>query len=321
MIRGFSKFTGYNCLNCHYKCCASEYDLPLFHDEKENICKNYSYLSSYIQIKNSQFFIKRGDACPFLMLDGKCVLHHTSYKPLICQTYPLIFWKIDQSNLLVWINPCRGNSFYWVAEQRYRIKNKDIEDLIKKINNKYDDYWGEEIDHNNPYLDIYRERIDQEIEFQRENKSHLFMSSLELTSQLYKNQNINFLIKNSDSGLLYTNDSLSNKILESVFEWLCWSPIGLKLSFINSKFIFSLASLYLNMKEFIEPKKIINLPFRSRLAQNHGSLLARSILSDFWNYLESYSTNKQLKKSFKLISAILSGNMSQEKLIKEKFEI
>lgn len=320
MIRGFSKLIGYNCLNCHYKCCASEYDLPLFQDEKNNICEKYSYLLPYFQSKNSQFFLKRGDGCPFLTLEGKCILHHTSYKPLTCQTYPLIFYKIDQKNLLIWINPCRGNSFDWVADQKYHIKNKDIEDLIAKISNRYNNYWGEEIDYNNPFQKIKRERIDQEIEFQRQMKPQLLMNSLELTSKTFKDRNIDFLIENFNSELNNEKEVYSYQILESVFEWLCWSPIGLQLSFLNSKFIFSLASLYLYLIGFVELNKSTNLSYDSRLAQNYGSLLARSILPEFWGHFYSHSTDEKLKRLFKLISAILSGDASQEKLNQGKLE-
>lgn len=320
MIRGFSKLTGFYCLNCHYKCCASEYDLPLFQDEKNNICEKYSYLLPYFQRKNSLFFLKRGDGCPFLTPEGKCSLHHTSYKPLTCQTYPLIFWKVDRDNLLVWVNPCRGNSFHWVAEQEYRIKNKDIEDLIAKTSNRYNSYWGEEIDHNNPFQKIKRERIDQELEFQRKMRPRLLMNSLELTSRTFKDRNIDFLIESFFSESNHINEMHSDQILESVFEWLCWSPIGLQLSFLNSKFVFSLASLYLNLIGFTEFRKITNLSYSSRLAQNYGSLLARAVLPEFWNHLYSHSPYKQLKRLFKLISAILSGDTSQEKLNQRKLE-
>ena len=66
MIRGFSEYTGYNCLKCHHKCCGTEYDLPLLKGESINLQKLYSFSSNFIKKSKNIDYLIRGDSCIFL---------------------------------------------------------------------------------------------------------------------------------------------------------------------------------------------------------------------------------------------------------------
>ncbi|MHA1215218.1 MAG: YkgJ family cysteine cluster protein [Candidatus Hodarchaeales archaeon] len=318
MIRGFSELSGINCLECHYKCCASEYKLPLTEREEEYITHNYFSLSLFVERHSNKRFLLRGDGCPFLMRSGLCELDQTEYKPLVCQTYPLIFWKYNYDEVLVWINPCRGNGFHWIIEKELRVSNEEIRNIFKKIKNKFSDYWGEDIDQNNPYNGIGDDRIKQEKELNLSKNEPSLLSLFaqmdfpkeyaELVSQLQENGDV---FKHSYP----TNDFI--QIINAVLRWLCWSPVGLNLSFKNSKLIFTVAALWVKniVNKFYEREK--EILSANRAQNNLGFFLAQSILPKFWIQLNNKTKDKNLKKFALKVEKVLKGEIPQQNLISE----
>ncbi|MFX0173633.1 MAG: hypothetical protein ACFE9L_17225 [Candidatus Hodarchaeota archaeon] len=317
VIRGFSLITGYNCLQCNFKCCATEYDLPLLSYECQNLQKHYSFSDFLIYKSSGHNWLLRGDSCPFLDSEGFCLLHVTPYKPLMCQTYPLIFWKVNPDLILSWLNPCRGNGFRWVAKGKNQISDTEIEELIMKIQNNYKTYWGEQIDEGNPFTGITQNRINYELNFFESSDSTHLVEELvnRLSNAPFFNKFLElygYLIE--ELGERPPQKDLNN-VINSVLHWLCWSPIGLRLSFTNSAIVFIIASLWaelwgrdaLSMKDFP-----IN---RERYLQQMGSSLATAILPSFWKLVHFRSQFSKLKRLAKRIHDVLAGEIPQDNLI------
>jgi Fe-S-cluster containining protein len=295
------------------KCCSTEYDLPLIQEETEKITQKLPLWMNFLKSSGSKTYILRGDSCPFLNGEGLCILHDTNDKPIICQIYPLIFYKIEPDLLLSWISPCRGNGFQWVSKPENQIKNSDIEQIIKKINPYFKEYIGEKIDTNNPYDSIPTIRIKEQQQFfssfgqnnigpdlydrTSPNRYNLFHSLDRKIKDLQLQEDLNFTIK-------------------AVFYWLCWSPVGLQLSFNNSRLVFQVAG---NWIEFWGSKLLVEsrLPIkRERILQQLGSFYATSILPSFWKQMMEKTTEKPLKEFSKMVYLVLIGERTQETLHK-----
>jgi Fe-S-cluster containining protein len=317
VIRGFSLITGYNCLQCNFKCCATEYDLPLLSNEFQNLQKHYSFSNFLIYKSSGRNWLLRGDSCPFLDSEGLCLLHITPYKPLICQTYPLIFWKVKQDLILSWLNPCRGNGFKWITKGKNQILDIEIEVLIRKVQNNYKTYWGERIDEGNPFTGITQNRINYELNFFETSDNTNLVD--ELVNRLNKTQVFNRFLEIYDHLIEELEKTAPqkdlNNVINSVLHWLCWSPIGLRLSFTNSAIVFVIASLWAEQwgRDALSMKNLsIN---RERYLQQMGSSLATAILPSFWKLVHSQSQFYKLKRLAKRIHDVLAGEIPQENLI------
>ncbi|UCE14950.1 MAG: YkgJ family cysteine cluster protein [Candidatus Heimdallarchaeota archaeon] len=312
MIRGFSNRTGYNCFECHFKCCSSEYDLPLFPHEVKNLRQNHPFVFLFLKSTTNGEKLTRGDSCPFLRSNGECILHATPEKPLVCQTYPLIFWRIKPGLLLSWIHPCRGNGFRWITEPKHQITEHVLNSLGHKVQNYFKNYWGEQVDRNSPYTDISYDRIIEESRFFSNN------SSLDLITKMIK-------LVDSDSSLsfIYTlRVDLNSKseqrelldVINAVLHWLSWSPVGLQLTFINSKLILLVAAMWI---EFTVSSSLFQLPTnlnRERYLQQIGSFLSTAILPSFWSQIEIQTHSDPVRNFSRCVRKILSGKIPQQKL-------
>lgn len=316
IIRGFSLSTGFYCLQCHLKCCATEYDLPLLPHECQNLQKHYSFSNFLIYKSSGRNWLFRGDSCPFLDSEGLCLLHITPYKPSMCQTYPLIFWKLKPDLILSWLNPCRGNGFRWVTREKNQISDIEIEDLIKKVQNNFRSYWGEQIDEGNPFTGITHKRINYELNFFESSDNTSLMH--ELTNRLNGTPVFNKFLEISDHlieelGRRPPQKDLTN-LINSVLHWLCWSPIGLQLSFTNSAFVFIIASLWSELLGR-DALSMTSLPInRERYLQQMGSFLATAILPSFWKLIHNHSQFEKLRQLSRRIHDILAGKIPQDML-------
>ena len=202
-IRGFSPLSGYSCLQCHMKCCSTEYELPLFKEEKEKIIRKLPLWANFLKSSEKEDYILRGDSCPFLNGEGLCSLHDTNDKPLICQIYPLIFYKIKPGLILTWISPCRGNGFQWVAKSENQITNSYIDEILEKSNPYFKEYIGEKIYKDNPYDSIPVTRIKEQ--------QHLFsiLGQNEKETEIYNKNSHNLYILNN---VMISNMSGNDKI-------------------------------------------------------------------------------------------------------------
>ncbi|MHA2224247.1 MAG: hypothetical protein ACXAC8_03520 [Candidatus Hodarchaeales archaeon] len=309
MIRGFSRFTGYSCSDCQFKCCASEYDLPLSPIESKTLLRNYSFSSFFIQEKDSKEFIIRGESCPFLQSKGLCLLHNTNNKPLICQTFPLIFWKISHSSILSWISPCRGNGFRWVADSENRISDHFLQRMLNKVQKNFTFYWGEQIDHNNPFSEISEERFREELQFfEKSNQNDLLSLLIELNDQKHYPNLLEPLIDR----LKINSNEREMKLYNAVLHWLCWSPVGLKLTFKNSKLIFLIATMWIDYNMTTPPLSSYQPLKRDHFLQQIGSFLANAILPSFWKHVEKKTTSDILRKFSKQVQGILTGKLPQQ---------
>ncbi len=296
------------------KCCATEYSLPLLPEERESLFKRYSYCEILLYKDDSRDYLLRGDKCVFLDNQGLCRLHKTVLKPLTCKIYPLILWKVNPEQTLVWINPCRGFGFYWIAQPQDQIKNSSIEYILEEAIPYYQEYWGEKIDSNNPFSSIPLKRVQNEIHFLDNNKKdyiHEKALNLEPIS--------NFFEKSFRSSLnceIIFSDSDLKEIINSVLTWLSWSPVGLQLSLINAKSIFLIASLlvgnhYLDVEDNLEDKK-----GQKEFKHFLSSFLATSILPSFWQNVYHLTPSRNIKKFSELVYQVLLGQISQERLLK-----
>ncbi|MHA2295999.1 MAG: YkgJ family cysteine cluster protein [Candidatus Hodarchaeales archaeon] len=317
IIRGFSTVTGYSCSRCHHKCCATEYDLPLLSNEYQVLLENYPFCSIFLQSLSNSSRLIRGDGCSFLVANGLCLLHDTPYKPLICQTYPLVFWNIKRELLLTWIYPCRGDGFQWVADSRNQISNREINDLTEKIDQKFTKYWGEEIDKGNPFDNLPIRRIEEELEFfEKDNNTNLIAR----ISKQVDNHHLSGLINSleADTEHFGTSEDL-NPVINSVLHWLCWTPVGLNLTFANAKLIFSIAATWINYQASkILSKNKHDLPLkRQRFHQQLGSFLAISIVPSFWEHVEISAKNEELRSFSRQVIRVLTGEIPQQHLGKK----
>lgn len=311
MIRGFSNRTGYNCLECHFKCCSSEYELPLFPHEVKTLSQNHPFLFLFLKSTTNGEKLTRGDSCPFLTSNGKCILHATPEKPLVCQTYPLIFWRIKPGLLLSWIHPCRGNGFQWVAEPQHQITDQNLNELIYKVQNYFKNYWGEQIDRTNPYKDIQYDRIEAETKFFSNNRPDLITKMTEVVDSDSSSTFIHTL-KTELNSKFDQNDL--RDIINAVLHWLSWSPVGLQLTFFNSKLIFLVAAMWI---EFMASPSLFQLPLnlnRERYLQQLGSFLSTAILPSFWSQIEIQTRSDPIWDFSRYVRKILSGKIPQQKI-------
>lgn len=312
MIRGFSLLSGYNCANCHFKCCGSEYDLPLFPPESKGLRTEFPFLTIFLaRDKNNQFLV-RGDSCPFLSSKGLCILHNQKLKPIMCRTYPLIFWKFSQYDYLAWINPCRGNGFHWIIDDKHYISDTKLDDRFAEINVKFHSYWGEQIDKNNPFTGITVERIQLEKDFFDQNtKTSLLNKMMEFQTSGSIANKLNGLLPTRKAS--YLNEDLQ-RVINAVLHWLSWSPVGLQLNFLNSKLIFSIAAKWIELEYSQVHEKKFQMLRPERYLNQIGGFLASAILPSFWEHIENSAQNSKIKEVSVAIRKVLAGEIPQQKI-------
>jgi len=312
LIRGFSEYSKYTCDSCHLKCCATEFNLPLCGSEKLLLSKKYPEYQYYFQSTEDGDIILRGNACPFLTKRGYCQLHTTSLKPLTCLIYPLIFWRFNQNDTLVSINPCRGNGFQWYSKKKSDITNTSIKQLLLKTNKYFDLYWGEEIDKNNPYGNISSSRIQEQLNFYRHTseKQLLEKTVSDITLSSYSQ----IMPALQESFIEIITDEEIGKFFNSVLNWLIWSPVGLQLSIGNSQAIFSIAALWLIKQAKMEIGNDNSSLNNTNYFNQLSSFYASSILPSFWFNIITQEKNKALSSFSKKVFQILTGKLPQEDL-------
>ncbi|PWI48629.1 hypothetical protein CEE45_05290 [Candidatus Heimdallarchaeota archaeon B3_Heim] len=294
------------------KCCATEFNLPLCRSEKYHLSKEYPEYQYYLQSTEDGDIILRGNSCPFLTKGGHCQLHTTSLKPLTCLIYPLIFWRFNQSDTLVSIHPCRGKGFQWYSTKNSNITNSSVERLLLKTSNHFDVYWGEEIDKNNPYINIPSSRVREQTEFYRHtSEDHFLMKAvtdvtLSTFSQFFPSihETVIGIIKDEEIG----------KSLNSVLNWLVWSPVGLQLAIENAQLVFSIAALWLIKQikmDFDDNNSLLNNP---TYIDQLSSFYASSILPSFWFNIITQTKNKLLSRFANKTYLVLQGELPQEVL-------
>ncbi len=312
IIRGFSSNTSYNCTTCHAKCCATEYNLPLCGSEKQNLIQKYPEYDFFFQSTTYGDKLLRGDACPFLTQTGHCQLHNTKLKPLSCQLYPLIFWKFNQEDVLAWINPCRGNGFRWYSSQPSNLTENYLTQLFTKSNNFYKDYWGEEVDQQNPYVNIHSRRLLSQNNYVQNIPQELLLEAIIENSQFHPYSQLfelfqNIILENQKENEIRT-------VLNTVLHWLIWSPVGLTLTLQNNQIIFSIAALWLietSSKTVKTKKQLEKDPY---YLQQLGSYYATSILPLFWTSFRDHTNDPLLHDFAKQTHLILTGKLPQQQL-------
>ncbi len=312
LIRGFSEHTSYTCASCHSKCCATEFNLPLCGTEKQIISNQYPEYQYYFQSTENGGNILRGDSCPFLTNVGYCQLHSSSLKPITCQIYPLVFWRFNKKDTLVSIHPCRGKGFQWYSTKKANLTNSYIEQLLLKANNYFDIYWGEEIDRNNPYVNIPTLRVQNQIKFYRKT------SERELLEKMVRNITLSSFSQIFPSGfekyIEIIKDEEVGTFLNSVLNWLIWSPVGLQLSIRNAQLVFSIAALWLIKQTKFELGLEISSLDNPNYINQLSSFYARCILPSFWSNISTRTNNKALISLSKKVNLVLRGELPQEDL-------
>lgn len=312
MIRGFSLLSGYNCANCHFKCCGSEYDLPLILTESKELSKAFPFSTFFLARDKNKESLIRGDSCPFLSSKGLCLLHKPKLKPIMCRTYPLIFWKFSQSDYLVWINPCLGNGFHWTIDDKHIISDTKLNDMFAEIRRKFHSYWGEQVDENNPFTGITIERIKQEKEFFRQNTKESLQSKMmefQTSSSIAKKLNGLKTAKKAS----YLNEDLQ-RIINAVLHWLSWSPVSLQLNFLNSKLIFSIAANLIELKLSQVQDRDYQMLNQERYLNQLGGFLASALLPSFWEHIQISVQNSAIREVATTIRKILAGKIPQQKI-------
>ncbi|MFX1515542.1 MAG: YkgJ family cysteine cluster protein [Promethearchaeota archaeon] len=313
IIRGFSANTGYSCQECHSKCCATDYNLPLFLQEAKALKQKYPFSEIFLYSSPKGDWLLRGDRCPFLNSKGLCLLHNTESKPLICQIYPLIFWKVKSNLFLVWINPCRGNGFRWIAKPDNRITDQEIENLILRSRHLFKNYIGEQIDHQNPYRKIPMSRFDEEL---------TFFDKIDTSDLLSEIKEMNIIPHSLYETIFPTKEPAIEEmsaILNAVISWLCWSPVGLQLSFNHSKVVFFIAASWIDtITSPILAQTDLSLN-HDQFLQQMGSFLATAVLPTFWRHMVLKTENKRLKKLVKNVYKVLNGELNQESILNNVF--
>lgn len=165
MLIGFSPTVGYSCVGCRAVCCRSDYKLPLFTEEKlfyeEHVRHARPFISKEKQ-NEPKHSLLRTDSCLFLE-DGLCSLHTTfgpASKPLVCQVYPLIFWKMPPNGIpFVYIYPCRG--FRWVAPPEHRVTQKSVGEVYDRTKNSFKTFFADQVDDYNSFEGISASRLTE----------------------------------------------------------------------------------------------------------------------------------------------------------------
>ncbi|UCG01608.1 MAG: YkgJ family cysteine cluster protein [Candidatus Heimdallarchaeota archaeon] len=312
IIRGFSEFTSYNCAHCHSKCCATEYDLPLFPHESDKLCKNYEYSSFFIQSTDRGKRLIRGDSCPFLTSQGLCLLHNTQNKPLMCQVYPLILWRIKPDIYLCWIHPCRGNGFQWLGGHDHQITDHYLTELIVNVQNYFESYWGDQIDLENPFTDVSYKRVQQEFSFFKQRRNVILVDKI---TEVNESGDFSDYFHSIREVLRPSSQHPElNTVINAVLHWLSWSPVSLKLTFPNSKVIFMIAAMWIELHGSLTLSRVLKPSDQKRYLNQLGSLLATSVMPSFWSYIERNGHNESVKKFSIRVRKILSGKIPQQSL-------
>ncbi|UCG90772.1 MAG: hypothetical protein JSU57_03305 [Candidatus Heimdallarchaeota archaeon] len=113
---------------------------------------------------------------------------------------------------------------------------------------------------------------------------------------------------------LSPKDLDQENVINAVLHWLSWSPVGLKLTFSNSKLIFFVAAMWIN---FLGSSTLsqIQIPLnRERHLQQLGSLLATSGKPSFWNQIETSTQSEPIRKFSIQVRKVLSGEIPQQKI-------
>ena len=313
LIRGFSEHTTYICADCHLKCCATEYNLPLLGSEKLHLSQKYPEYQSYFHSTKEGDKLLRGNSCPFLEKTGHCQLHTTSLKPITCQIYPLLMWRFNQNDILVSIHPCRGKGFRWYSAKINKIPNSYIEQLLVDAHEFFETYLGEEIDKNNPYGSISPSRVKKQLKYYNHtSQDQLFAKTIyDITSTSSSQFFPSFQEKTTE---LMENEVLK-KYLNSVLNWLIWSPVGLQLSIENAQMLFSIAAFWLIEQTDLNINDNISFLSDSNYMEQLSSFYARAILPSFWYDITTQSTNKRLISFANQAYLVLTGKLPQEHLI------
>ncbi|MHA2175915.1 MAG: YkgJ family cysteine cluster protein [Candidatus Hodarchaeales archaeon] len=312
IIQGFSTFTSYDCMPCHAKCCATDYNLPLVGTELHNLKRDFPEITFYLQSSTFGDQLLRGDACSFLSQRGDCKIHDTKFKPISCEIYPLIIWRFSQNDTLIWINPCRGRSFTWRSDKRSKLNEEYFQTILKISKDYFKTYWGEEIDRNNPYINIPTSRIYEQVDY-----FNSIVNGSILQNIIKRTQTTRYKQIIGQLNTKWISDSDNNHIrdlVDSVIIWLSWSPVGLQLSQSNSQWIFSIAALLII--ESIINESTFDLEIgRNPIYLNHvGSYLATSILPSFWENIKSKFENKHLILFSDQVIRVLKGLIPQQSL-------
>ena len=230
----------------------------------------------------------------------------------MCQIYPLILWKVKPDLILAWINPCRGNSFQWVSKPENRIPDQQIDILVEKSRSKFNNYLGEQIDKENPFTNISVNRINEElIFFKTVNKDDL-ITKIENINSFTKSLDVIHPLRRKLSEIPSMKDLVAT--MNAVVHWLSWSPVGLQLTFTNSKLVFLVATTwieYYGRSILSQP----NLPLnRDQILQQIGSSLATTILPSFWKQIALKTDSQGLRKFAMKVFKVLNGEISQEEL-------
>ena len=312
IIRGFSSNTTYDCSRCHAKCCATEYELPLIGSELPNLIQEFPEYNFLFHSSPEGDKLLRGDACSFLNSFGHCLIHNNSLKPFSCRLYPLILWKFTQEDILVWINPCRGHGFSWFSSKPSIITDTLLQELILESNAYYNEYWGEMIDLNNPFLDINSERVLVQNDYIQRIPHNRLLDNIIKKSQFHPYSAIlDSLQPSTLDNRDYTKIFL---IINSVLHWLVWSPVNLVLTSSNSDVILSIAALWL-IENTISKLDLKQYLFEDpNYLQQLGSYFATSLQPSFWTSLRKQTNNKDLQSFARQTHLILTGKLPQQQL-------
>lgn len=325
IIRGFADNTEIKCSSCHHKCCATEYMLPLLPDEARKIKKQNPNFNNLIYEIDSREYLLRGNSCPFLAESGKCTIHEQDYFPLACQVYPLILWKPTKDLVVVWIDPCFGHGFKWYSDKysdsQFRISDYRIRKIVEKADPFFTEFWGDDIDVQNPYKDISLERIRQEEKFVIQNISLENILNPDRITEIIEMEYFLLLMELSSIDTIWLGAKSLGEAIKPVLHWLSWSPVGLSLSFQNSKFIFLLAlCLILELDSFQNERT-------DNYINQVASFLAQAITPLFWKQIKTVigkdERKKFLKRQTKIlwickkIEQLLKGELFQEDFEKE----
>ncbi len=296
------------------KCCATEFNLPISGLEKEYLTQNFPEYRHYLQSTEKGSFILRGNSCPFLTTAGLCQLHAKSIKPLTCRIYPLIFWRFNQKDTLVSIHPCRGHGFQWYSRKKSSVGNSFINQLLSASKEYYDTYWGEEIDANNPYEGISQARIKDQLEaYRHTSKDKLLVTNLknpDLSSRIPFSQAF------QEKALEIIDGGSIGNFLNSVFNWLIWSPVGLHLSIKNAQTLFTTAALWLIDQTEVNSNILSSIPPESQYYEQTSSFYASSLTPSFWENILAQKTLPTLSTFAEKVRLILMGELPQDDLLK-----
>jgi hypothetical protein len=169
------------------------------------------------------------------------------------------------------------------------------------------------MDKNNPYERISPSRIEEQVKFYNHTSKDLLLSKMisDITVSAYSKFLPSFHEKNTE---LLKNE-LVGKYLNSVLQWLLWSPVGLQLSMENAQLIFTTAAFWLMEQTDLyfngRPSSLIEPNYLEQLS----SFYASSILPTFWLSVLTQNSNKEFYSFANKVYLILTGELKQEVLL------